>query len=45
MSTPGSSVTLSADDLVLAYERTTVVHGVSVLLRARCGDRAGRSER
>ncbi|MET0863165.1 MAG: ABC transporter ATP-binding protein [Nakamurella sp.] len=33
MSTVGSSVTLSADDLVLAYERTTVVHGVSVLLQ------------
>lgn len=28
----GSSVTLSADDLVLAYEHTPVVHGVSVLL-------------
>lgn len=28
----GSSVTLSADDLVLAYERTVVVHGVSLLL-------------
>ena len=33
MSTLGSSATLSADDLVLAYEHTTVVHGVSVLLR------------
>lgn len=33
MSVVGSSVTLSADDLVLAYERTTVVHGVSVLLQ------------
>jgi energy-coupling factor transporter ATP-binding protein EcfA2 len=29
----GSSVTLSADDLVLAYERTEVVHGVSVRLQ------------
>lgn len=29
----GSGVTLSAEDLVLAYERTTVVHGVSVLLQ------------
>lgn len=27
-----TGVTLSADDLVLAYERTTVVHGVSVRL-------------
>jgi hypothetical protein len=26
-------VTLSADRLVLGYERTTVVHGVSVLLK------------
>jgi len=33
MSAVGSSVTLSADDLVLAYERTTVVHGVSVRLQ------------
>jgi len=32
MSAPGSNVTLSAEDLVLAYERTTVVHGVSVRL-------------
>lgn len=28
----GAGVTLSADDLVLSYERTTVVHGVSLLL-------------
>ena len=33
MSVMGSSVTLAADDLVLAYERTTVVHGVSVHLQ------------
>lgn len=33
MSTVGSIATLSATDLVLAYERTTVVHGVSVCLR------------
>jgi iron complex transport system ATP-binding protein len=32
MSVLSSSVTLSADDLVLGYERTTVVHGVSVRL-------------
>jgi iron-chelate-transporting ATPase len=32
MSATGSTATLIADDLVLAYERTTVVHGVSVRL-------------
>jgi iron complex transport system ATP-binding protein len=33
MSVRGSTVTLSADGLVLAYERTEVVHGVSVRLQ------------
>jgi len=33
MSAVGSTVTLTADDLVLAYERTEVVHGVSVRLQ------------
>jgi len=33
MSSASSCVTLSADDLMLAYERTTVVHGVSVHLQ------------
>jgi iron complex transport system ATP-binding protein len=34
MPAPGSCLTLCAEDLVLAHQRTTVVHGVSVRLQA-----------